>query len=795
MAPSPRRSNAPWGLLALAAGCGLSLALSAPLWVLPTALILAALHPRRKGILVPAALFLAGLALGTARLERAPPDPHEAFVGAGATPQFAWVRGGVRASEAWEGGSRAEVDLATVHDGLRWRPSRGRVLVYLPIPPPKEGSALEASLRLQVPKGATNPGEFDRRAYLSRLGVTLVGSSRDAALVRVTNPGGFAPVARYRSALRAALLRDGGEDGGMLLALLLGERGLVKPGSEEALSRSGLYHLVALSGFNVGLVLLVLASLAHLFAVHPLRRDLLCLATCALYGLVVVERPSFTRALLMAGAFLLARMLGRPQPGLRGWAVAAALLMAADPAVLTDAGFQLTFLATLGILALHGAYPGFLPDRGWAGYGGRLLWVGFCAQAATLPVLVLHFQRFSPSGWLATPLAALPLLVVQALGLVYMAGGFAVPGLAMLLGKGLSWSTKAFLILPESLGSWQGGSLFLTKPWWVWVALFGAGLAILAWGGKRRCAGWVLAGLACAGAWAAPQPYLAPFPPGVAVLDVGQASCQVLLSGRDALLVDAGNGVYRGPSSGRQVVEPFLAKVGVRSLACVLLTHWDADHSGSLPDLLRDVGVGFVAFPRGGGTPPENLTRLCARVGVPLVALGRGDQFALGLHAVRFLGPPSNPACPQENDRCAVILAGIGGGSMLFPGDIGPCAERELVASGSLDAIQVLLAPHHGSGQSSTAPFLGALSPRWALVSAGRSNRFGHPSPEALGRYSALGVRVVRTDLDGALWVDFSSRSPKVWRYRDGDWSDRLGGDSLSAWAGPPGGGPFRWLR
>jgi competence protein ComEC len=669
-----------------------------------------------------------------------------------------------------------EADLRALLDGDRWMPTMGRALVYLPIPPPVEGSSMEASLRLQVPNGASNPGEFDRKAYLSELGVTLTGSCRDSALVRIGPPKRFAPVARYRVALREALLRDGGAEAGMLLALLLGERGLMDPDRVESLSRSGLYHLVALSGFNVGLVILVLASLAHLLGIHPLRRDILCLGACMLYGLVVAERPSFTRALLMAAAFLLARTFGRPQPGLRGWAIAAAVLLAVNPAILGDAGFQLTFLATLGILALTKAYPAFLPVDGWAGSAGRLVWVGFCAQAATLPTLIVHFQRFSPAGWLATPVAALPLLVVQALGLVYMAGGFAVPGLAMVLGKSLSWATKAFLVLPEGLGAWRWGSLFLPRPWWGWVALFGAGLALLALGGRRGRAGWVLAVFACAGAWAEPQPFRTPFPPGAAVLDVGQASCQVLLSGEDALLMDAGNGVFRGPSSGRQVVEPFLATAGVRSLGCILLTHWDTDHSGSLRDLLRDLPVGFVAYPRGGGFPPAAVRQMCLRSGVPLVALGKGDRFAHGPFDLRILWPELDPGCAQENDRCLVVRADLGKGSLLFPGDIGPCAEKKLVASGDLRSVQILLAPHHGAGRSSTGPFLNALTPQWFVVSAGKFNRFEHPSPATLERVAFQGAKVARTDLDGALWINHSSRSPRVWRYRDGDWMDQMKG-------------------
>lgn len=767
----PPRGSPPLGLLAFALGCALSLVVATPAWILPAAAVAAAGILRRK-VLAAAALLLAGLAAGNLRLPQ-PLLPSPGFPGPGEPPTHAWVRGAVRTSEAWKDGCRAEVDLSARLEGGVWLPASVRVQAYLPLPAPKEGSAIEASLRLVAPKAASNPGEFDRAAYLRRRGILLNASARSPGLVRLEPPHGIAPLASYREALRAALLRDGGREGGMLLALLLGERGLVNLDREEALARSGLYHLMALSGFNVGLVLLVVFGAAHLVGTTPLRRDMAGFTVCALYGLAVAERPSFSRALVMAGAFLVARAAGRPQPALRGWAFAAAALLVADPSELLDAGFQLTFLATLGILALHGAYPRGLPSEGWLGWLGKLFWVGFCAQLATLPALALQFHRVSPLGWLATPLAAVPLLGVQTLGLAYMAGGFAIPGLSGVLGWGMEVSSRAFCALPELLSSAPGGSLFVPKPWWGWVGMYAAGLTLLTVAARRRGAGWAMAAFACVGAWCAPHPFAPPPRAGVAVLDVGQASSQVLLGGTLPVLVDAGNGVYRGPSSARQVTEPFLASEGIRAVGAVLITHWDADHAGSLADLLRDLPVGFVAYAKA-SPPPIDIARLCGRMRVPLLALTAGDRIRCGGFEIRVAWPPREPPCASENDRCLVVRVYVGKGCVLFPGDIERCGEENLSRVGEDPSASLLLAPHHGAKRSCTTPFLRAVSPRWAIVSAGLHNRFGHPSAEAMTRMEECGIRTARTDRDGGIWVDFTRRTPTVHRWVAGDWSGEV---------------------
>lgn len=762
--------------LAFAAGAAGSLWVTAAPWLTAAAFpaLVASLRTRRCRAAAFPLLVALGLCWGGCRNPEAGQDPLGRAVESASGPSFYWVRGTVENAEPWIDGCRADLSACAFQSGGRWLTCSARIRAYLPVPPPLSGSAFEASLRLTAPTGRTNPGQFDTRAHLERQGIGLTAAARSPQLVRFSEPEGWRPLARYRRFLEQRMLEDTGRSGGALLAVLLGERGLQDPGEVDALSASGLYHLVALSGFNVVLLIFAFSGMAHLFSTHPRTRDLASLVLLAAYGALVADQPSLSRALLMAGIFLVARILARPQGGLLAWSAALALLLAYDPRWILDAGFQLTFAATLGILLLWDAYPGAVSRAGLAGALFRLHWVGLAALAATLPFVVFTFHRVSLLGWLATPLASLPLMAVQALGTAYMFGLAFVPGVHQVLGWLLSNLTACFLLLPSWLGEGRWGSLFLPTPGWFWVALYVLAFALLCAAGRARRVGWILAAVAVVGAWG----WTAAFPtgtvPSLAVLDVGQASCQVLSWGGHALLVDAGNGTYRGPTSGRAVVEPYLATVGVGRLEGIVLTHWDEDHAGSAPDLLMDMPVGFLAFPA--TDPPRQglsarLAHLCRRKGVRLVPLTRGAGLALDHLDLEVLNPPTPSVMPDENDRSLVFRTALIGIPLLFSGDLEIPGEEEMLRSGAVRPAFALIVPHHGSASSSSTAWVEAVSPRLALLSVGRGNRFGHPSPQVLGRYRAIGARVARTDRDGALLLRFDRR-PTLWRMADGDWAE-----------------------
>ncbi len=770
------RLSRPALLSAFAAGLGLSPWISAPLGLGLGAGLLGGAAARRRRLwwVIPICALVAGLAVGSVqRTSEWRRDPLAARVEAGHVPVYAWVRGRVVHSEPWPDGSRDLVRVTSFDADGTWRSCDGLVRAFLPMPPPPEGAALKASLRLKRPPPPRNPGEFDRRAYLQRKGILLTASCRARSLVTVRPPHLPHPFSAYRHALENRLRSDTGDREGLLLAVLLGERGLLTTGQRDALSRSGLYHLVALSGLHVGLLLVLLALIAHLARIPPAWRDTGGLALLLVYGMLASASPSLVRALFMAGIFLVACLLARPQGAFYAWSLSLAALLVWNPSWILDTGFQLTFAATLGIIGLWEAMPRHLALEGAAGWLTRLLWVGFSAQLATLPILALDFHRISPLGWLATPLASLPIMAIQVLGLPYMLGLAFVPGLHELLGKGLALSARAFMVLPAWLGSVRWGSIFLPRPAAVWVLLLVAGLALLTLRGDRRRAGWILVVIALVGGWTLPT-FRPPLPaPSVTVLDVGEASCQVFCRAGRTVLFDAGTPVMRGTSSARTVIEPFLASAGRRRLDGIVLTHWDSDHSGAAPDLLRDLNVGFLAYPA--TDPPSSglpgaIARIARSRGTRLIPLSSGETLGIGDLAVRVLHPDTDNPEDDENDRCLVSEIRQRGLAFLVTGDIEAEAERRLLDAGRAAPVFAEVVPHHGSATSSTAPWVRATAPRVTFFSVGTANRFGHPARRVLRRYRAIGALVLRTDRDGALLVAWPSRKPRIYRMRNGNW-------------------------
>jgi len=780
-APAGRRgdSRKAWILAgSLALGCAASVAVEAPPWVGIAALLLAAAARAKASRLLPVLILLGGVSWGGIRLAEPVPGPVEKRVAAAPGGVFhLWVRGRLFSLESYAEGSRGELRIESYWDNEAWRASRERVRVYLPIPPVVDGARLEASVRFRRPGGATNPGQFNGREFLRRKGIRLVGSVTRRALVAVEEPAFPNPLAAYRRALGAAIRRDTGPHSGVVCALLLGDRGDLDPDTREALERSGLFHLVALSGLHVGLLLILLMAGCHLAGIRPLRRDWICLGAIVLYGLIVAPRASFTRAGIMAAAYVLARVLARPGAGWHAFLWAASFLLLLNPLWCLDTGFQMTFLGTLGILLLYGRVPEAVRRLPGGETVIPLLWVGFSAQLGVLPILACGFHRVSLVGWLLTPLAVLPVMALQGAGLLYMAGGAFVPGLHRVLGWIMEAAARLFLVLPGEAARWRWSSLFLPSPSLLWVGLFFTGLAMAGLGRRRvRTVGWVLLAFSCVGAWCVPVPFRADRASTLAVLDVGQASCQVICDGDRTLLVDAGNGVFRGPSSGRRVVEPFLAALGIRSLDGVFLTHWDKDHAGSAEGLLRTFPTGFLAYPSTDPPPGGDdgaLSRLCRSKGIRLIPLSRGNRVALPWISFEVLHPDAASPLGNENERSLVLRCSWRGKRLLFTGDIGGEAERELCAAGFLSPVDILLVPHHGSGAASTGAFIDAVRPGRSIISVGRNNAFHHPAERTLWRYRSRHLALDRTDRHGAVAVVFREGRYTVWRMCDGDWSHR----------------------
>lgn len=258
----------------------------------------------------------------------------------------------------------------------------------------------------------------------------------------------------------------------------------------------------------------------------------------------------------------------------------------------------------------------------------------------------------------------------------------------------------------------------------------------------------------------APAFALAPAAPAVGeawitALDVGQGLAVVVRTANRTLLYDAGPSYGPEADSGGRVVVPVLRGAGIRGVDMMVLSHEDVDHLGGALTVLETLEVQALSSSLTRNHGLNAIVPTAARCAAGMTWEWDGVRFD-------FLHPPPGWEGARRNNQSCVLRVETGGASMLLTGDIERLAEEMLRKHPALLRSDILLVPHHGSRTSSSAEFIAAVAPRWAIVPAGYRNRFGHPSREVLERYAGAGVRVVRTDLDGAVSVTLGKSALQV---------------------------------
>lgn len=617
--------------------------------------------------------------------------------------------------------------------------------------------------RLEEPASFGNDGGFDAGRYFERERLDLTASVKSALLVeRATSaPSALAWVSRLRIAasrrLEKALSDPSRETSGVVIALVTGDRGMLSPELEDLYRDAGVFHVMAISGAQVAIVLLFSYYLLRRAGIDEVATLWTLFAIVPVYAAFCGSGPPVVRAALAASVVLVARLLSLDRPHGNALALAALLLLLWEPLWLEDPGFQLSFAAMVGILWLTEPLARRLHPLGLL---AKPLSVSLSAQAAVLPITAWHFHGFT---WVApiASLVAVPLsgvIVILGLALVPLAG---VPLVSDFLSFGAHAGVALLTATARLAAELPGATLAVARPSSGWILAYYVALACLRHSrGRLRFSSFLsIAALLLflpfgTGKGAPGRGRLA-----LTALDVGHGDALVIsLPDGQRLLVDGGGLRATSFDVGQRVVVPYLLDHGGRKLDAVVLTHGDYDHIGGLPAVVRSLSVGELWESDSPWERPayRRLRGAARERGVPLRRLRPGEIFLRGGVRWEILsasGTTGLESPENENDRSIVMRLTLGESSVLLTGDAGEDVERALLASGLPLEADVLKVAHHGSQGSTSLPFLEAVRPRFAILSSRESLGWPLPSPTVLDRLRASGIDYARTDEDGAITV------------------------------------------
>jgi competence protein ComEC len=631
------------------------------------------------------------------------------------------------------------------------------------------GSIVEVSGLVGEPR--RSPGSsLDWPAYLHRRGIWRELSLE--TLRPVGRRGGVAGIVdsirrRGEAALGTPLLRG----------MVLGEDESIDDRVRDDFRRSGLAHVLAVSGQNVMLLFALAAPLLGAARAGPRVRIVVLLALVALYVPLAGAGPSLQRAGVMAVAGLAATAAGRPASRWYALLLAAAVTLALNPLAAGDPGWQLSFAAVAGILLL--AAPIRAALRGLPRPVAEGAAITLAATVATAPLLAHHFGSFSLAG-IGANLAALPVVApIMWLGTVQVAaaqaGAAAAPLVAAaghangLLAGVLTGLARRFAEMPGAHVVLPLGSAGAVVAAYALLAV----TAVAVRAGARRlepwratgAAGWrrarlrtrvaavvAAAALAGIGALRATATPAAPHELTVRFLDVGQGDATLIQDGHGASVLFDG-----GPPEAR--VYRQLRAAGVGSLDLMVSTHQSRDHQGGLHEVLERIPTRAM-LENGYGTRDPDYRRLLAEAdarGVRHVAAQAGQVLHVGQLVIRVLGPPPRaPGEPPPDDPNGTGIAAIvseGTFDLWLSAD----AESDAILQYPLRPVEAMKVSHHGSRDDGLPEVLRRLRPQVAAIEVGKGNPYGHPAPETLAALRAAVPHVYRTDLDGTVTLSVAA--------------------------------------
>ncbi|HEV8292756.1 MAG TPA: ComEC/Rec2 family competence protein, partial [Tepidisphaeraceae bacterium] len=635
-----------------------------------------------------------------------------------------------------------------------WKTGTGTVLVQLQQP----RSDLEIRQRLEVlgmlerPAPAMNPVQFDWANYYREqrilAGIEIAHAS-NVTVLATPGPNILDRIrARARTALEDGFSKEHQLDHALLRALVLGDSDPMLRDVQDEFIRTGTSHHLAISGMHVAVLGTLIYFICRLLMLSPRTAAIVGMGFVLLYGLVALPSAPVIRSVLFCLVFGIGLISRRSLDGVHLVALSAFAMLIYHPLDLYNAGFQLSFGTTLGLMLFAPALLKFfvsLRDRdmeiaysiqrpqGWVAVkrycqlkGGEIFGTCLVAAVVAAPLTALHFNQFNVWGIPATILLIIPVFLSLVAGLVKIVVSLLIPPLAPAMATLAAFPVISMRWCVDWMARWPGNDVPLpSPPTWLVLAFYVLLLAFLLPVEKRRVKKYVNGVVAATMAMIIALPLLlAPAPDSatselrLTLLSVGAGQCAVVqLPSGKIILIDAGS---QTPDLWRRCIGPFLKSQGLSRIDSIYLSHANYDHFSAAADAARVAEVKHVFVgPHFAVEAKEHLAgnHLLQSLSAPALVLTAGGKIELDSQTMlEVLWPPAEVDL-RDNDASLVIKVTSRGQRMLFTGDIQDVAMRGLLGHPEQLACDVLVAPHHGSSEESTARFIDACGAKIVLSS------------------------------------------------------------------------------
>src|SRR5690625_2305590 len=620
----------------------------------------------------------------------------------------------------------------------------------------KYGATCQVNNSVELPSSSSNPGQFNYQKYLLQQGIsfeTILSSIEDISCQGKHPLDIVYSFRNYLLQYTSELLSY--DTASWLQALVLGSDAHLPKDVIELFNRWSLSHILAISGLHVGLVTGILyMGLVKLNITTKETAQWLIIFFLPIYALLAGGAPSVWRASLMGLVFLVLSKFNIKHSVTDVISLIFISLIAMDPYIIYHIGFQFSFLVTFGLLLsrdwlLHTSSPFW-----------QLLKISFISQMVITPLQIYYFYYFQPLSIIFNSLIVpyFSLFVIPAMFLLLILSPL-LPKFALIFDKFFTFIHDIILSMIYGIDylfdyAWIIGKISLVTIVVYYIALN----MMMAYLENRRFNRAFYVSLFIVGLFVfiSLQPYLSE-KGRVTMLDIGQGDAFVieLPYRKGVILIDAGASFsFKDfkPSERvySQIIQPYFYYRGITDIDAIIVSHEDIDHNGSIPFIVEDFNVEKLVV-----SEPYELNKsekeLIKKGKISIKRVSYDEQFLIGNHIFHVLSPEKE--FHDENDNSLVVYTSLGKLDWLFTGDISKNVERQILAKSRELEVDVLKVAHHGSKTSTDKNFVDQINPKYAFISVGRNNSYGHPSKEVL---KALKKSIIlRTDKDGAVQYNF----------------------------------------